>query len=220
MESALCLQIFTTKGNRALRDEQPWHGGGLSKKLGNRCEYFKTWPPKWAEMKCIGDRNLYAVPGYPLSINLPKIPTTHPVIFLLIFLLEFETWLFIVMNYGMCRINKRARLTFWVIYVQIYVSSPPPYFWLFNNIQNFKPNPILCCPFPIKIWIYRLTLTILTRIDCRRWSNHSPYIQGLNIYLKERIHTEHKYFRTDLFNCPSSGVETSAIKDKLRMIQD
>ena len=120
----------------------------------------------------------------------------------------------------MCRINKRARLTFWVIYVQIYVSSPPPYFWLFNNIQNFKPNPILCCPFPIKIWIYRLTMTMLTRIDCRRWSNHSPYIQGLNIYLKERIPTEHKYFRTDLFNCPSSGVDTSAIKDKLRMIQE
>ena len=133
---------------------------------------------------------------------------------------NFETWLFIVMNYGMCRINKRARLTFWVIYVQIYVSSPPPYFWLFNNIQNFKPDPILCCLFPIKKWIYRLAMTMLTRIDCRRWSNHSPYIQGLDIYLKERIHTEHKYFRTDLFNCPSSGVDTSAIKDKLRMIQD
>ena len=117
------------------------------------------------------------------------------------------------MNYGMCRINKRARLTFWVIYVQIYISSPPP-FWLFNNIQSFKPNPISFHLFPIKIWIHSFTMTMLTRIDCQRRSSHSPYFLGLYIWKKEFT------FSTSIFNCPSSGVDNSAIKDKLRMIQD
>ena len=88
------------------------------------------------------------------------------------------------MNYGMCRINKRARLTFRVIYVQIYISSPPP-FWLFNNIQSFKPNPISFHLFPIKIGIHRFTMTMLTGIDCQRRSSHSPYILELYIWKKE-----------------------------------
>ena len=36
------------------------------------------------------------------------------------------------------------------------------------------------------------------------------------VYLKKDFTLSHKYFQTDLFNCPSSGV----IKDKLTMIQD